>query len=901
MSGPTLEEAKQLSQNNKSNRIAKMRALSEFIPQNAVDKDGDAFHGDGGIIANFNNYNARTMNQVLADAITAIDAAQQMQPHSPTYSPTTPPSSPMEMEEGELRDEGLHINIPSSRRRNEGTKSEDVDSGRRSPDIVLEEDAQTHALTIPVDPNVFLPYQRRVIEAIRQIEQMRPNDLPAAQAADLRRIIIVVYEIFFGVDYRNGGPTEFYQQHGAAPIAGMDPAQLTQQATQARQAQAAVAQNAEASLGFLRTFLQPLFQRANDPAVAAAFTTSWQQQGTNTNIAAPLHDITNLMTAVQNIHLAGAQLVRSDPLFITNRHERVQQGDLRVRNWYERIGYWIALNGYASFRGIVTSFPHIGPQLATRMDAVMPAAYRSSNLAIQQFEAALNEYNTIYQRLPPWARLCWTLPYPPGSIEYNQAVSRSLNKPGSEELQHAMVLAQSGDMEGALQRLSFARGDVLNHPASTYPAFLTLTPGGTVNGPLIAYYYALHGGRMLYEQEGRRWLTDAFNINPSRFIQELGQLTDTMEEMYRQYQSSGGTLGAGFFGQNQAWLNATQALESRNLQTRQQAAERVSSAFGQGQVGTIDSTAHTAWVCRPGGGQAKTSFCESMRGTIHPQQSTQQGMRPLMGPQVVVKSGTGKEGAHGFHAEAAEVREREVGARYAHQQQDLAGENITEAFLKALRTAAESGNRGDQYWLTVTRQSTNNPEESIESPGILDILNIPVHLYTLRQRTGRPVSPRTKQQYTEVPRAQAGVGSGPTLRLWQLLVRNLNGFRNINNAGVLLHRLGQLGTGIVWAARQGRGLDGFQNPDFIMTHGEVRNIALRMLQNSLLRSVIQVHPERPAAYTEYSVQEAIRDIERKRGGRRKTRKHKKRRKKTRHRRKRGKKTRHKKKKRTRKH
>ena len=344
MTGPTLEEAKQLPQNNKSKRIAKMRALSEFIPQNAVDQDGDAFHGDGGIIANFSNYNAGTQVQILAAAIAVIDAAQQgvYQPQSPTYSPTTPPSmSPrdsgaMEIEEGEL-DEGLHINIPplsssSRRRRNEGRRNDNPTP--RSPDIVLEEDAENHAqLAIPINSNVFLPYQRRVIEAIRQIEQMRPNDLPAAHAADLRRIIIVVYEIFFGVDYRTGAPTAFYQQHGAAPIAGMDPAQLTQQATHARQAQVAVAQNAEDSLGFLRTFLQPLFQRANDPAVATAFTASWQQQGANTNIAAPFNDIRRLMTAVQSIHEAGAHLVRSDPLFITNRSERVQQGDLRVRNW----------------------------------------------------------------------------------------------------------------------------------------------------------------------------------------------------------------------------------------------------------------------------------------------------------------------------------------------------------------------------------------------------------------------------------------------------------------------------------------------------------------------------------------------------------------------------------------
>jgi hypothetical protein len=176
------------------------------------------------------------------------------------------------------------------------------------------------------------------------------------------------------------------------------------------------------------------------------------------------------------------------------------------------------------------------------------------------------------------------MPYPPSSIEYNQAVTRSVNKPGAEELQHAMGLAQSGDVQGALQRLADARGNVLNHPASTYPAFLTLTPGGQVNGPLIAYYYALHGGRMLYEQEGRQWLTAEFYRSPGRFIQEMGVLVDTMGEMHRQYQASGGRLGEGNFSRNEAWLNAVQALESRNPQTRQQAAALVSSSFGTSQV-----------------------------------------------------------------------------------------------------------------------------------------------------------------------------------------------------------------------------------------------------------------------------------------------------------------------------
>ena len=891
------EEAKQLPQNNKSKRIAKMNALSEFIPQNAVDGDGDAFHGPGGLIANFNNYDAGTQVTVLAEAIAVIDAGQGVyQPQSPTYSPPRD-SDAMEVDddEGTKQDPGLRIRVPPQQQASGGSGG--------SPDIVLQA-AQNHALTIPVDPNVFLPYQRRVIEAIRQIEQLRPNDLPAAQARELRRVIQVVYEIFFGVDYKTGGPTEFYQQHGAAPITGMDPAQLTQQATQARQAQAAVAQNAEASLGFLRTFLQPLFQRANDPAVAAAFTSSWQQQGANTNIAAPLNDITRLMTAVQNIHIAGAHLVRSDPLFIANRSERVQQGDLRVRNWYERIGYWIALNGYASFRNMVSSFGRLGTNLASRLDEIMPAAYRSSNLAIQQFETALNEYNTIYQGLPSWARLCWTLPYPPGSIEYNQAVSRSLNKPGSEELQDAMNLATRGDVQGALQRLRDARGNVLNNPASTYPAFLTLTGGGQVNGPLIAYYYALHGGRMLYEQEGRQWLTDAFNSNPGRFIQEMGVLVDTMEEMHRQYQASGGRLGEGFFGQNQAWLNATQALESQDPQQRQQAAARVSQAFGRGQVGTI-ARGGIARMCEPGGG-GSSSLCQKMRGTFNPLQSTQQGSRPLMGPQVLGESGTGQRGLNAFHENVARQGTRNAGEQYAQeqqqQQQAIAGEQATAEFLKTLRAHYDGANRGDQFWTTFTRKSTNNPEESIEIPGILNILNIPVQLYApVPSKTRRPVSPR-QQQLTPLSRAQAGVGRGPGLRLWQLLVRNLNSFRNINSPEMLLTSLGQIGTAVVMAARQRTGLNVFDNPDFSMSADEVGTIALQMLQNPLLRDRIQVNPPAAATYTESSARKAFQDINggKKRGGRR-TRKHKKRRKKTRHRRKRGKKTRHKKKKRTRKH
>ena len=91
-----------------------------------------------------------------------------------------------------------------------------------------------------------------------------------------------------------------------------------------------------------------------------------------------------------------------------------------------------------------------------------------------------------------------------------------------------------------------------------------------------------------------------------------------------------------------------------------------------------------------------------------------------------------------------------------------------------------------------------------------------------------------------------------------------------------------------------------------MRADEVRNIALQMLQNPLLRSIIHVDPDAQSGstYTQNSARRAIHIInaqgEKKRGGRR-TRKHKKRRKKTRRHRHHRKKTRHKKKKRTRKH
>ena len=104
-------------------------------------------------------------------------------------------------------------------------------------------------------------------------------------------------------------------------------------------------------------------------------------------------------------------------------------------------------------------------------------------------------------------------------------------------------------------------------------------------------------------------------------------------------------------------------------------------------------------------------MCESMRRTFHPQESTQMGSEPMFGPQVLDKSKSSSKRA--FREHVADQQTKEVGAQYAQEQRDIAGEQVTTEFLKELRAYYASGKRGDQHWSTVTRQSTNNPEESI--------------------------------------------------------------------------------------------------------------------------------------------------------------------------------------------
>ena len=914
----TLEQAKLLSQNNKRNRVAKMRALSEFIPQNAVDQDGDAFHGDGGIIANFNGYNAVVQKQIIAESIAIIDASQQQQqgeyePHSPTYSPTTPTSMAMDVEEGEVRDEGLHINIPqtsSSRRsRNVGTKEDD--SGGSSPDIPAVTSTAVTRGSIPI--GAFDVYQRAVIDAVRRIENYNPNTVGEMQLEQYQILLNVIYEVFFGYDQITGEMTSFHTNHGAAPVTGMNPEQLTLQATQAKRVQSRLNQSAEERLGFLRTFLQPIIAREGDRKI---------QSG----LGEPMGTITALMQATRNIHVAAAHLINSDPLFVANRAQRAQQGHLAVRSVWGNLIYAVGQYTYKQFVEIIAKLPG-GVTLATTMDEHMPAAYRSSHLAINQFEHALDQYDKLYQSLPPEARLCWTLPFPRGEQGYNEQLPRYANKPGFTTLTTAMASSNGAERK---RLLTDARGTVITEPIPTYPAFLTTTvdgQGNTVaNGPLLAYYYALHGGRILEEQHGREWLQDAFVSDPTRYLREIGALTKNLATLNQQMGRDGK-----FFS------SATARVDLARLKQGSPGAEgRLIHRMGLGPVGTMGQGG-TAFICQPGD---KRSMCQkvkamdprrlgsmgaaSLRQWINPELSSQQG-RPLLSSSAVftgLSNQQQQQQLSAFRGDVAQQKSDAVTQAYARDQSAQSGRKVTEGLLRGIREAvknipptSQSNNVFPEYRNNTVRVAflgdLVNPEtNTYDGTGILTALNQKFTLWVKPEKqkeeisddqSGKKKRPTTPTQERWQPQVEDSTS------LWRVLIDAYPQFGNINHPRDLMNVLGQLGKKIIKTA-----IDTPRN-GFIIGRSSTKHtddhrfmmIALgptevRTLANSILQNVLW-------SYSSGITSKAQRDhllktLSQMKGGK-KTRRHKKRRKKTHRYRHHGKKTRHrhKKKKRTRKH
>jgi len=635
-------------------------------------------------------------------------------------------------------------------------------------------------LTTLVDTNAFAPYQRAVQEAMNNIEDAgRGRTIAELDAHRLEAILRNVYEVFFGINYTDGTMTDFHKEHGAAPIAGMTLPEVVTQATTAQQAQRGVQRRAETVFGFFATFLQPLIARRATlgvPAVGQKMSdVAWSQRGADAHLNDPLRMIFQLLNVLQDVHIAGSLLVRSDPLFIANRAERAAQGHLAVRTFWGDTSYAIARAGYSVLRNVIGSMGGRGTRIAVEMDAGMPAAYRSGSIAIMNFERALSRFDRLYQSLPNWARLCWTLPYSRDNQKYNGGLPRWQNKPGAAEA----ALAEERHDDGLLM---VARGTILEEfdPATYMAALTTISVPitgtspvryqTTINGPLLAYYYALHGGRMLYLREGREWIHEAFLLNPARFIQELGSLRDTMATLaqrfprrHRRTRADTSEIVGQVIAEGSAEQTAAHALMDRNLpqEARDDAEKYLRTYFkslvGTGIVGSAYPSGQAA-LCRPQEPRASCmarlrqvpgQVATAVARKIHPQHSQQQGARPVTVDALF--KGSDPVQQHLQQQRWADERSREVGAERAKVQESRAQMELTRKIQHELRPAVVAAQKGEMSMLSElpSQQATAHLRSSgakLKSTaaafvdpraGVLAIVNSPVYLYTRTEATNR--------------------------------------------------------------------------------------------------------------------------------------------------------------------
>ena len=942
MSVSSWPEIKGMSDNNPHNRGLKVDAIHDYMIRNGIDTS--PFEIDGELDW---PSRAKPQKDMIRDMINQVDSSMadggspQFVPQSPLYGFDQPGTPMSEFDLGGKQDmEDMDMDL-------------DDDMGKQNPSGQTPQPSAPPVQQMPqpsappaqpiapppvaitniVDTNAFGPYQRRVEEAMAAIREIgRGATFQEMQIGQLEAIIRNVYEVFFGVDYTTGQPTAFHLEHGAAPIAGMS---LPEVVTQARTAQAAQREQQrmqESVFGFFRTFLQPLIQRKSELEQQGNRMSdhAWSQRGADSGLGDPLSIIAQLMTVLQEVHVAGAVLVRSDPLFIANRAERAQQGHLRVRGFWGQTTYAIARAGYSVLRNVIGA---ITPAIAVQMDAMMPAAYRSGSLAIMNFERALARFDHLYQNLPSWAHLCWTLPFSPASPNYRAELPRWQNKPGAEQAQQAI---QQRDF----QLLMMARGSITEHfDPATYMAALTTNavPNPTppprfrtvVNGPLLAYYYALHGGRMLYLRQGREWLQLAFLQNPARFIQELGNLRDTMERLHKRFpRRHGQERGAPLIAESSGEQQDARMIRNRNVPLEQRAAaeQRLQAYFralvGTGQVGTTH-VAIPAYLCRPQEPAGTCTqrlrnqagrFADAVQQYLNPQYSAQQGATPLRVEDLF--KGPTPEELHQFHQQMAATLTREAGQKQAAINEARSQMNLTRQLMRGIRAAANEALQGQTTSLMQLpsiqsvanlRSASANRLQMVanaligEPNGLLAILNSPVYLYT-RETTSR-------------------YNRGEPKQLFRILDNNF-GFRPINYAQ-LEQILRIVGTTFIRAAEVNDSIRS-NTEEFAIDSNTVHNIALRILDNNYWNRLLGM--------SQSQINTALSNIRRfgrfrgdpnqgapslgaienpevgdnqSRGGRKrkKTRKHKKKKKKTRRRKMKRKRTRHhrKRKKHTRKH
>ena len=444
--------------------------------------------------------------------------------------------------------------------------------------------------------NIFAPYQRQVQQIITDIERFQGlGDAGQQMRRYLSEKTNDIFAIFFGhapsgnpsqsnsMDGTNSDtsmrvaanlrqlgintgfvPTDFYLKFGAAPICGFNPGQLSASGMSASTLQR---QSQQFSSYILGTFMD----------LIANLKYSDRES--------PFIYIKNLLIAVKQLRESAKFLLETDPLFVQNRTMRANQGDLMVRNWYQAAFYAIQKTGSKGLHQLLKrSFGSLpgGQKIIDGFQKRLPVAFRNTDAAINRFERDLDNYDKVYQSLPAYFGLCWTLPYPKNSSNYN-GQQRKVNDVGIFENKPNVELATKSlkTVTNRKKNMNDARASVLTTPIECYPAFLTLDDNGNANDGLIVYYASLWGGRSMFLRQGEEYLKQIFAADPDTYNQKVLPLLNQMEQLHTTVGRSGS-----FFAANPSMADMARRVTNKDKTLTEQDVNRLKEYYKQ-QIGSL--------------------------------------------------------------------------------------------------------------------------------------------------------------------------------------------------------------------------------------------------------------------------------------------------------------------------
>ena len=926
------DEIQTMPENNGTTRGNKVDAIHNFMQDNGI--DSSRFENQQGLIWPGGAAAQRLQLADMIEAVNSSMAdggSPQFVPQSPLYGfdqPGTPMSEfdlggKQDMEDMDMDlDDDMGKQNPSGQTPQPQSPFAFASAPPMEPDDGTKEDggggdgiaaavaskttdlAQQRATT-------FDAYQDHITALVKRIDAMQVQ----TQTEQQRRVLIQeitnnMYGIFFG-HLPDGTPTQFYRDNGAAPICGMNAQQLVAVATRARTIDRAIDRFSEQTLGFLRYMFETVRQ---------------------TDMGAPFSYISDLMEAVRRVHMSAHALIQADPLFVEHRARVAAEGGLAVRSFVGQAMAAMISGGTTAVREVLRA---LNPRIANMFNNWVRTENRDGPMAISAFERALMEYDRVYQSLPLVFQNCWVLPYPrrsrEGSQGESQGLSRTQNKPGAAEVALSMdymnaatqlqeqinmaagqhfnpsqnlapfiaaardSLTQRGEVRSvenpeelvtnnftgpqiiqelrmmAQQQMSIARGFVLENPIPCYPRFLTMNEGLNDAGPLLAYYYALHGGQQQFLAQGRDYLNELFAKNPQRFMREIQPLLDTLDNV-RDRSAASRRAGDGVFPENT--LAAAKAGDTGPMQER------------------MDELSRSQYPGR------------EVYGTVH----GPRGQVPLRRAADIMAASAGTDVSQ-FQEQQRAAREAEVrrqrqteiafrSLRMLKQQQvDEWRDTLRSNFVQAARALFndKQNERGAEHWAAL-RELLNgkidlkNGKQITVFQLILRLNTYNIHMELLEKF----IEPNPNLTADEI------MGEQSNLSLLNLLSRRMNpGDANNDWDGVTL-MLGSIGAQLLrmaYAARAGQEVTLPFAGAPQLANGEWDRLASEINNNALLRGLMT-----DASRSRGGHIAAEKTRRTKQGGKR-TRRHKMKRKRTRRRKMKRKRTRHhrKRKKHTRKH